>query len=118
MYAELHAEWGQKRVCQACGAKFYDLGRSPATCPKCQAEFVASPAPKRSAPAGAKKTPWHARSKPNAGGGHSPWPNNPGNGPALADNPIASSDAEKEAEDEDEDADGARAEDVVEEESE
>ena len=26
---------GTKRVCEACGAKFYDLNKSPATCPKC-----------------------------------------------------------------------------------
>jgi uncharacterized protein (TIGR02300 family) len=28
-------EWGQKRTCQSCGCKFYDLARSPITCPKC-----------------------------------------------------------------------------------
>jgi len=32
-------EWGLKRVCQSCGAKFYDLQRSPILCPKCGAEF-------------------------------------------------------------------------------
>jgi uncharacterized protein (TIGR02300 family) len=32
-------EWGVKRVCQSCAAKFYDLGRSPITCPKCAAPF-------------------------------------------------------------------------------
>ncbi|NBR51687.1 MAG: TIGR02300 family protein [Alphaproteobacteria bacterium] len=26
---------GTKRVCEACGAKFYDLNKSPAVCPKC-----------------------------------------------------------------------------------
>lgn len=26
---------GSKRVCEACGAKFYDLNKSPITCPKC-----------------------------------------------------------------------------------
>jgi uncharacterized protein (TIGR02300 family) len=29
---------GLKRVCVACGAKFYDLARAPALCPKCGAE--------------------------------------------------------------------------------
>ncbi|MGH7066730.1 MAG: TIGR02300 family protein [Acetobacteraceae bacterium] len=29
---------GTKRICVACGARFYDLGRSPAVCPKCHAE--------------------------------------------------------------------------------
>ncbi len=32
-------EWGVKRVCQSCAAKFYDLRRSPITCPKCAAPF-------------------------------------------------------------------------------
>ena len=32
-------EWGTKRMCQACGAKFYDLRRSPIICPACGAEF-------------------------------------------------------------------------------
>jgi len=29
---------GLKRVCVACGAKFYDLARAPALCPKCGTE--------------------------------------------------------------------------------
>ena len=33
------AEWGLKRTCQSCGAKFYDMNRSPISCPKCGAEF-------------------------------------------------------------------------------
>jgi len=31
-------ELGLKRSCVACGTRFYDLGRSPAICPKCGAE--------------------------------------------------------------------------------
>ena len=31
-------ELGTKRVCVACGAKFYDLTRTPAVCPKCGVE--------------------------------------------------------------------------------
>ncbi len=31
-------ELGQKRVCVACGARFYDLTKSPAICPKCATE--------------------------------------------------------------------------------
>lgn len=30
-------EWGTKRVCQSCGTRFYDLMRTPCTCPKCGA---------------------------------------------------------------------------------
>src|SRR5262245_50836771 len=32
-------EWGTKRICQSCGARFYDFGRSPITCPACGAVF-------------------------------------------------------------------------------
>ena len=31
--------WGVKRTCNSCGARFYDLKKSPATCPKCGATF-------------------------------------------------------------------------------
>jgi uncharacterized protein (TIGR02300 family) len=30
---------GTKRVCRACGARFYDLCKEPPVCPKCQAVF-------------------------------------------------------------------------------
>lgn len=33
-------EWGVKRTCQGCGAKFYDMQQKPAICPKCEVEFV------------------------------------------------------------------------------
>ncbi len=32
-------ELGAKQICPACAAKFYDLGRRPAVCPKCQTAF-------------------------------------------------------------------------------
>ncbi len=32
-------EWGTKRQCLSCGARFYDLGRDPIACPKCETEF-------------------------------------------------------------------------------
>ncbi len=32
-------EWGTKRICLSCGAKFYDLLRSPILCPACGTEF-------------------------------------------------------------------------------
>lgn len=31
-------ELGLKRVCVACGAKFYDMTKAPAVCPKCGTE--------------------------------------------------------------------------------
>lgn len=42
-------ELGMKRQCQSCGAKFFDLNRSPIVCPKCQTVFHA-PALGRAAP--------------------------------------------------------------------
>ena len=32
-------EWGTKRVCQSCAAKFYDMKREPIVCPKCKTPF-------------------------------------------------------------------------------
>jgi len=32
-------EWGTKHTCQSCGVKYYDLNRSPITCPKCDTAF-------------------------------------------------------------------------------
>ena len=32
-------ELGQKQICPNCQAKFYDLNRRPARCPKCETEF-------------------------------------------------------------------------------
>ena len=46
-------ELGNKRQCQHCATKFFDLNKSPVVCPKCGATFVAAPtrAPARPAPA-------------------------------------------------------------------
>jgi uncharacterized protein (TIGR02300 family) len=35
-------ELGTKRLCAHCGARFYDLNRAPATCPKCGTVFEAA----------------------------------------------------------------------------
>jgi uncharacterized protein (TIGR02300 family) len=32
-------EWGVKRICSACGTKYYDLNNSPIICPSCNTEF-------------------------------------------------------------------------------
>jgi uncharacterized protein (TIGR02300 family) len=32
------ANWGIKRTCQSCSARFYDLNKSPIKCPKCGRE--------------------------------------------------------------------------------
>jgi uncharacterized protein (TIGR02300 family) len=47
-------ELGLKRVCVACGTKFYDLTRSPAFCPKCGAEQPAEQPRQRRGAAGAE----------------------------------------------------------------
>ena len=33
-------KWGKKRTCLSCGARFYDMLRSPIICQKCETEFV------------------------------------------------------------------------------
>jgi uncharacterized protein (TIGR02300 family) len=39
---------GIKRVCQSCGARFYDLGRTPIVCPACQTVYqVTQPTSRR-----------------------------------------------------------------------
>jgi uncharacterized protein (TIGR02300 family) len=41
-------ELGTKRVCVACGARFYDLTKVPALCPKCGTEQpIEQPRPRR-----------------------------------------------------------------------
>ena len=39
--------WGTKRICPNCGARFYDLSRTPITCPACQAVYKVMPPPSR-----------------------------------------------------------------------
>ncbi len=40
-------ELGTKRICVACSTRFYDLGRSPAICPKCGTEQPVEPVRQR-----------------------------------------------------------------------
>jgi uncharacterized protein (TIGR02300 family) len=44
-------ELGLKRVCVACGTKFYDMMRAPAICPKCGTEQPAEQPKLKRAPA-------------------------------------------------------------------
>ena len=32
-------EWGTKRICPSCGARYYDLLREPVICPKCSTPY-------------------------------------------------------------------------------
>jgi uncharacterized protein (TIGR02300 family) len=49
-------ELGLKRQCMSCGAKFYDLNRDPAVCPKCGTAFQAVALSRAAAPAVARST--------------------------------------------------------------
>ncbi len=35
-------EWGVKRLCAACGSRYYDLKRDPIVCPKCGETYVSA----------------------------------------------------------------------------
>jgi uncharacterized protein (TIGR02300 family) len=39
---------GTKRVCPSCGARFYDLNRTPIVCPVCQSIYQVTPPPRPS----------------------------------------------------------------------
>jgi uncharacterized protein (TIGR02300 family) len=44
-------ELGEKHTCISCGARFFDLGKNPAVCPKCETEQPAEqPRLKRASP--------------------------------------------------------------------
>ncbi len=50
-------ELGTKRLCANCGAKFYDLGKDPIVCPKCETVFVVPVIPVRASRAEARPVP-------------------------------------------------------------
>ncbi|MDR3450188.1 MAG: TIGR02300 family protein [Alphaproteobacteria bacterium] len=33
------AEWGMKRLCPGCGARYYDMKKNPPVCPTCKTPF-------------------------------------------------------------------------------
>ncbi len=47
-------ELGLKRQCMSCGAKFYDLNKDPAVCPKCGTVFQAVALSRAAAPVAAR----------------------------------------------------------------
>lgn len=59
-------ELGTKRDCPSCAAKFYDLGKSPAVCPKCKHEFVPDQAVKTKRAKPAEKPKEKAPVRPKA----------------------------------------------------
>ncbi len=50
-------ELGTKRLCANCGAKFYDLSKTPIVCPKCETVFVVPVATSRPRPEAARAAP-------------------------------------------------------------
>jgi uncharacterized protein (TIGR02300 family) len=50
-------ELGSKRLCMNCGAKFYDLNKDPAVCPKCGTPMQASAVTRVAPPAVARARP-------------------------------------------------------------
>ncbi len=50
-------ELGTKRLCAGCGAKFYDLGKTPIVCPKCATVYEVAPPPRGRSDARAAAAP-------------------------------------------------------------
>ena len=65
-YIVAKTDWGLKRTCQACGARFYDMGRDAPACPKCSTKFdpEAVLKAKRTTKATADKAVAAAKAKP------------------------------------------------------
>lgn len=63
-------EFGTKRTCVGCAVRFYDLSRTPPTCPKCGAvQPPEVPRPRyggRSPAMGGRRAPWQAAPAPAA----------------------------------------------------
>jgi uncharacterized protein (TIGR02300 family) len=57
-------KWGTKRICQSCGAKFYDLQKSPILCPSCGTQFDPEALLKSRRPRAAKAEPVAKPKKP------------------------------------------------------
>lgn len=54
-------EWGTKRLCPSCGIRFYDMKKSPVTCPGCDADVPVEPLLKARKPAAVKEAPAPAK---------------------------------------------------------
>lgn len=57
-------ELGLKRQCLHCGAKFYDLNKDPAVCPKCGTPMQASAVTRVAPPVAARARPAPAEEEP------------------------------------------------------
>jgi uncharacterized protein (TIGR02300 family) len=93
-------EWGAKRVCPSCAARFYDLMRDPVPCPACGSVFALDALSERK-PATASR----ARPKPEKAAVVVDEPIADGDDLIDDDAEAAEDDVLLEDEDEDEDAD-------------
>ena len=97
-------EWGNKHTCEKCGARFYDLKRSPAVCPTCGTEWTPPKVvrPKREAPAPVVEAPRPKVVEPDA----------PAEAVEAAEDEVADDEEEDVVEDADADVAEGEAEDV------
>lgn len=56
-------EWGTKRTCTSCDAKFYDMTKRPVVCPKCGTELAVDKPVRSRRPEPAKPTPRPAKTE-------------------------------------------------------
>ena len=71
-------EWGTKRACQSCGKRFYDLNRTPITCPQCGTvlepnKTSAKPVKGGASKAAAKPAALAAVAAPKGADADAPW---------------------------------------------
>ena len=66
-------KWGEKRECPECGARFYDLKRTPIVCPKCDTKLPVvvekAPPPDDKPPPNASPSPVVGADGPKEGEG-------------------------------------------------
>ena len=90
-------EWGVKRTCLSCSAKFYDMKRDPVVCPKCGAvldiEALSKPRRSRAAPVAEPKPPKAAAKRAQKVRRGVRCPNVAAGGPYFSESRIWSIDA-------------------------
>ncbi len=50
-------KWGKRRICSACGVKYYDMNKESVTCPRCGAPYRKEVATRRQKAAVSEKIP-------------------------------------------------------------
>ena len=100
-------EWGAKRICPSCGARYYDLHRDPIICPKCGTQYdpEALLKTRRKAPVQAPEPEVEKKKKPAAPAPEAePEPGTEETGPAEGETPAEGGTEEEEEEEVIEDA--------------